>query len=89
MKGFGMNRVRAAIVRYLALHPEGATSGQISRDLGAAFQTVFRHLQDLEEQNFIVSDGTQNRHGQRVIYQLNRAARDKALAEYANYLDGK
>lgn len=84
-----MNQARAEIIRYLALHPGGATSGQISRDLGAAFQTVFRHLQDLEEQNLIVSDANQNRHGQRVIYQLNRSARDQALADYASYLDGK
>jgi DNA-binding transcriptional ArsR family regulator len=89
MKAFGMNQVRAAIVRHLALNPDGVTSGQITRELSATYQTIFRHLQDLEEQGIVTSDAGEHRHGQRVIYTLNKAARDKALADYAEYLDGK
>lgn len=84
-----MNRVRAEIIRYLSQAPEGATSGQISRDLEANYQTIFRHLQDLEEQKIIFSDGSPNRHGQRVVYQLDHQARDEALDGYAKYLDGR
>lgn len=90
MKAFGMNQVRAAIIRNLAQSgDEGATSGQISRQLKATYQTVFRHLQDLENQGIVLSDAGDQRQGQRVVYRLNRNARDRALADYADYLDGK
>lgn len=83
-----MNQLRAAIIRHLAQNEEGATSGQISRDLKATYQTIFRHLQDLEEQEIVLSDAGEQRQGQRVVYSLNRQARDNALADYAKYLDG-
>ncbi len=89
MKAFGMNRVRAEIIRYLATAPAGTTSGQIARDLEATYQTIFRHLRDLEGQGIVESDGTKSRHGQRVVYKLNREERDNALTNYARYLDGK
>ena len=89
MKAFGMNRVRAEIIRYLARNPAGATSGQIGRDLEATYQTIFRHLQDLEQQGLVDSDGSKNRHGQRVVYRLNKRERDRALSNYAKYLDGQ
>lgn len=89
MKAFGMNQVRAAIIRHLARTEQGVTSGQISRDLQANYQTVFRHLQDLEDQGIVLSDATDQRQGQRVVYTLNKKARDKALADCAKYLDGK
>lgn len=84
-----MNQVRAADIRHLALNPSGTTSGQIARELSATYQTIFRHLQDLEEQRIVTSDAGEQRQGQRVVYTLNRATRDKALADYAAYLDGK
>lgn len=89
MKAFGMNRVRSEVLRYLAQNPEGTTSGQIGRDLDATYQTIFRHLRELEEQGIIDSDGSENRHGQRVVYRLNKQGRDRALANYASYLDGQ
>lgn len=75
-------------MRYLSQHPEGATSGQIARDLGATPMTVFRHLQDLEGQEIVTADADEYRHGQRVVYKLNTTARDKALADYRRYLAG-
>lgn len=84
-----MNRVRAEIIRYLSQSSSGATSGQIARDLEATYQTIFRHLQDLEEQGLVDSDGTKNRHGQRVVYMLNKKERDRALENYARYLNGR
>lgn len=89
MKAFGMNRVRAEIIRYLARSTSGATSGQIARDLDATYQTIFRHLRDLEDQGLVESDGADNRHGQRVVYQLNKQERDRALENYAKYLNGE
>lgn len=88
MNTFGMSKIRTEVMRYLSQHPLGATSGQIARDLGATPMTVFRHLQDLESQQIVVADADTVRHGQRVIYRLDVEARDKALADYAKYLDG-
>ncbi|WP_432246251.1 winged helix-turn-helix domain-containing protein (plasmid) [Arthrobacter sp. G.S.26] len=84
-----MNEVRSAILRNLALSAEGTTSGQIAKDLGANYQTVFRHLQDLEDLGLVKADAGQQRQGQRVLYRLDKAARDVALAAYAQYLDGR
>lgn len=89
MKAFGMNQVRAAIIRHLAQTEAGTTSGEISRELQATYQTVFRHLHDLEKLGIVASDAGEQRQGQRVIYTLNRQVRDKALADYASYLDGQ
>lgn len=89
MKAFGMNRVRAEIIRYLAQRSTGTTSGQVARDLNATYQTIFRHLRDLEDQGLVESDGADNRHGQRVVYRLNKQERDRALKNYAKYLNGE
>lgn len=89
MSAFGMNQVRSAILRYLSAADPGVTSGQIARDLGANYQTVFRHLQDLEALGIVSSDAGDQRQGQRVAYRLNREARDQALADYADYLNNR
>ncbi|MHC6223115.1 ArsR/SmtB family transcription factor [Arthrobacter sp. MMS24-S77] len=89
MKVFGANEVRSAIIRYLSQNAAGSTSGQVARDLGANYQTVFRHLQDLEVQGIVASDAGEQRQGQRVMYRLDREAKDRALADYDRYLDGK
>lgn len=87
MSAFGINQVRSAVLRFLAAAEHGVTSGQIARDLTANYQTVFRHLQDLESLGIVSSDAGDQRQGQRVEYRLNREALDKALAEYADYLN--
>lgn len=89
MKAFGMNEVRAAIIRHLGQDETGATSGRIAKELGANYQTVFRHLQDLESLGIVISNAGEQRQGQRVLYRLDRDAKNQALADYASYLDGK
>lgn len=89
MSAFGVNQVRSAVLRCLAAAEHGLTSGQIARDLGANYQTVFRHLQDLEALGVVSSDAGDQRQGQRVEYRLNQEALDKALAEYADYLNNR
>lgn len=86
MSAFGINQVRSAILRFLAAAGHGVTSGQITRYLGANYQTVFRHLRDLEASGIVSADAGTQRQGQRVEYHLNREALDNALAEYADYL---
>ncbi len=62
---------------------------QIGRGLEATYQTIFRHLQELEKQGLVDSDGSKKRHGQRVVYRLNKEERDRALTNYAKYLAGQ
>lgn len=88
MSAFGVSPIRAAVIRELARHPEGATSGQIARHLEAAYHTVFRHLRELEDLGLVDSDAEDDRQGQRVVYRLNRDARDHEAAKLLAYLDG-
>ncbi|WP_417235507.1 winged helix-turn-helix domain-containing protein [Arthrobacter sp.] len=84
----GINPLRIEILRYLARHPEGGTSGAIGKEVGAAYKTVLWHLKQLEEQNFVLSDGEGNRRGQRVLYRLNLAAFEGGLRSLEAYVKG-
>lgn len=69
---FGVNRSKLAVIRYLVLHSEGATSGTISRDLKLTYHTVLRHLTSLEEEGVVTTDTPETeRHGKRVTYTLD------------------
>lgn len=83
---FGANPIRGAIIRVLAQHPEGMTSGAIERELGTAYQTVFRHLQALVAEGAVKTDGNEVHHGRRVIYRLDTDVVTKTLSEYRAYL---
>jgi len=85
---FGANPIRGAIIRLLALTPEGMTSGAIQRELSTTYQTVFRHLQEMESTGIVTSDAGEKRQGQRVIYALDASALKAALAGYEAYLLG-
>jgi DNA-binding transcriptional ArsR family regulator len=89
MTVFGVNPIRGAIVRLLSRHPEGMTSGAIHRELNATYQTVFRHLQELESAGAVTSDAGEKRQGQRVIYVADSVAVRAALAGYESYLLGE
>lgn len=87
----GVNPLRSAILRFLAQHPEGATSGDIGRELGADYRTVWRYLKELELQGGVTSEEAEGK-GQSSrwrIYKLNLAARDAAVRTYLDFLDGK
>jgi len=73
----------------LAQHPEGLTSGAIARELDAQYQTVFRHLRELEVGGVVSSPAEGIRHGRRVLYQLDQAALVATLRDYEAYLLGK
>ncbi|WP_157109392.1 ArsR/SmtB family transcription factor [Cryobacterium arcticum] len=85
---FGANPLRGAIIRLLALNPEGMTSGAIQRELNTTYQTVFRHLQEMESTGIVTSDAGEKRQGQRVIYVLDSSALRAALHGYEAYLLG-
>lgn len=83
---FGANPIRGAIIRELAQHPEGMTSGAVERALDASYQTVFRHLQALVATGLVATDSTEAQHGKRVIYTLDADAVSAALGDYLAYL---
>lgn len=85
---FGANPLRGAIIRLLAVTPEGMTSGAIQRELNTTYQTVFRHLQEIESTGIVTSDAGEKRQGQRVIYELDSDALRAALSNYEDYLFG-
>lgn len=83
---FGANPMRGAIIRVLAQHPEGMTSGAIERELEASYQTVFRHLQALGETGIVSPAAQDVRHGRRTIYTIDRNAVNRAIDEYKDYV---
>lgn len=87
----GINQLRSAILLHLAQHPEGATSGDIGRELDADYRTVWRYLKELESQGGVTSEEAEGK-GQSPRwrnYKLNVAARDAAIRTYLDFLDGK
>lgn len=84
----GINPLRIEILRYLAQHPEGGTSGAIGKEVGAGYKTVLWHLKQLEEQEFVLSDGAEKERGQRVLYQLNLGSFEAGLKSLEAYVKG-
>ncbi len=86
---FGANPIRGAIIHLLSNHPEGMTSGAIRMELSATYQTVFRHLQELEAAGVVTTDAGDKRQGQRVLYKTDLAVVRTALSGYESYLLGE
>lgn len=84
----GINPLRIEILRQLARNPEGGTSGDIGRAIGAGYKTVAWHLRQLEKLGAVESDAAESRQGQRVVYQLKETAFDAALAGVERYVRG-
>lgn len=83
---FGVNSIRGAIIRILAQHPEGMTSGAIERELETSYHTVFRHLQVLSGTGLVAPSAEDVHQGRRTIYTIDRAAVTRAITEYQDYL---
>ena len=85
----GLNPLRAEVLRYLFLHPEGASSGDIGTAVGTNHRTVHNHLIQLEEQGIVSThDGKERRAGQRVLYVANIESFDRATADLIEYIKG-
>lgn len=66
------------------------TTGEIAKALsGAAYKTIFNHVQALTAEGTLVSDARTDPHGQRVRYSVDREAVRRELDEYARYLLGE
>lgn len=86
---FGMNSLRAGILRYLSIHGEGVTSGDIGRALSANYRTVGRHLVLLEEVGIVETNATEQRQGVHVRYRLNAERLASAEQAFSEYIHGK
>lgn len=86
----GVNVLRTSILRYLAQHPDGATSGEIGRDLDVDYRTVWRYLKEIETQRGVTSQHAEGK-GQSDrwrVYKLNVEAREDAISTYLDFLRG-
>ncbi|KRE61770.1 hypothetical protein ASG92_20495 [Arthrobacter sp. Soil736] len=86
----GVNALRSSILRYLAQHPEGATSGEIGRDIDVDYRTVWRYLKEIETQGGVTSEQAEGK-GQSDrwrVYKLNVDAREEAVKTYLGFLRG-
>ena len=85
----GLNPLRAEVLRYLFLHPEGASSGEIGKAVGTGNGTVHNHMVQLQKQGIVSThDGKEPTPGQRVLYVVNRKAFDQAAAALLAHIKG-
>lgn len=85
----GLNPLRAEVLRYLFLHPKGASSGEIGQAVGTGHRTVHNHLIQLQEHGVVSThDGKEPRNGQRVLYVVNEDAFDQATAALLAHIKG-
>lgn len=85
----GIPPLRAEILRFLALRPEGATSGEVASAIGTRSQTVQRNLEQLEGLGAVNASVPAPRRGHHVVFTLNRDAVVEAVETSAKYIDGK
>lgn len=85
----GVPALRAEILRHLSLVSQGATSGEIAAAIGTRYQTVQRHLDQLEDLGAVSASVPAPRGGHHVVFRLVPGALGTALAENALYLQGK
>lgn len=84
----GIPLLRAAILKHLSTHKQGATSGEIAKSLGTRYQTVQRHLEHLEELGAVKASVPPPRQGHRVVFAVNDDVLAKAIKENAEYIQG-
>lgn len=90
MTQLGVNPLRSAIIRELALNDDGRTSGEIGRAIDVHYRTVWTYLKKLEEDGLVTStDPGQGRSSHWRVYNLNQQALNSALTQWVSYLHGK
>lgn len=70
------------------MHEEGGTSGEIAMALGTRYQTVQRHLEQLEQLGAVVASVPPPRQGHRVVFRLDKNVVDDAIGQNARYIQG-
>lgn len=85
----GIPQLRAEILRYLSQHPEGSTSGEIAAELGTRYQTVQRHLEQLEDLKAVEASVKPPRQGHHVIFKIKPEVLAEAMEKNTSYIQGK
>lgn len=86
---FQANSLRAQILRDLAAHPEGSTTGDIGRRLDVDYRLIHRHIRVLSSLNVVTSSESAPGTGRHIIYMLDAGALKARNTTFLNYLLGK
>jgi DNA-binding transcriptional ArsR family regulator len=84
----GIPQLRAEILRFLSQHPDGATSGEIAAAIGTRYQTVQRHLEQLEELKAVKASVKPPRRGHHVVFKIKPGVLAEAVEKNASYIQG-
>lgn len=84
----GIPHLRAAILRHLSSNADGGTSGEIAAALGTRYQTVKRHLEQLEELGVVAASIAPPRQGHHVVFTLKPEVLGEAIKKNAKYIQG-
>lgn len=86
---FQANSLRAEIIRDLAAHQEGSTTGDIGRRLDVDYRLIHRHIKILSSFGIVEHSESAPGTGRRVIYTLDQAELKARNLNFMNYLLGK
>lgn len=84
----GIPHLRSAILRHLSGSEVGATSGEIAAALGTRYQTVQRHLEQLEQLGAVRASVPPPRQGHHVTFTLKVNVLREAIKKNADYIQG-
>lgn len=87
---FNANTLRAAVIRDLAQHLDGDTTGNIAKRIGVDYRQVYTHIKTLEAEGLVSAAGEAGvRNGRRVRYSLDLGRLREHGLTYMRYLSGE
>lgn len=87
---FNANTLRAAVIRDLARHPDGDTTGNVARRIGVDYRQVYTHIKTLEAEGVVSAGGeVGERSGQRVLYVIDLDKLREHGLTYMRFLSGE
>ena len=86
---FQANSLRAEIIRDLAAHTEGSTTGDIGRRMDVDYRLIHRHIKVLASFGVVESSESAPGTGRHVIYTLDEAQLRERNSAFMDYLLGK
>ncbi|EMY36065.1 hypothetical protein D477_001014 [Arthrobacter crystallopoietes BAB-32] len=90
MSVFNANTLRAAVIRDLAQHPSGDTTGNVAKRIGVDYRQVYAHIKTLEAEGLVAAGGeVGERSGQRVRYIIDLAKLREQGLIYMSFLLGE
>ncbi|QDG87112.1 helix-turn-helix domain-containing protein [Pseudarthrobacter sp. NIBRBAC000502770] len=87
---FNANTLRAAVIRDLAQHLDGDTTGNIAKRIGVDYRQVYAHIKTLEAEGLVSAAGEVGvRSGQRIHYSIDLGRLRECGLVYMSYLSGE